>query len=243
MSLVKIISFSLWGSLAKYTVGALENAKLALEIYPEWICRYYVGKSTFRDAPEIIAHLSKMDNVQIIAMEDEGDWSGMFWRFLACADLDVDIVLSRDCDSRLSWREKFAVDEWINSGKSFHIMKDHPQHDCHILGGMWGTRTNKLRNIDLLISNFKVDNYWQVDQEFLSEVIFPMVKDDCFIHDEFYGGAKFPTQRIDYQFVGEVFDENNIRNPNHWVELKKNLEERNKWYLRFISKFFMVTLI
>jgi hypothetical protein len=42
----KIISFSLWGDNPKYTVGAIKNAELALSIYPDWICRYYIGKST-----------------------------------------------------------------------------------------------------------------------------------------------------------------------------------------------------
>ena len=41
----KVISFSLWGTNKKYTIGAIENAKLALEYYPGWICRYYIASS------------------------------------------------------------------------------------------------------------------------------------------------------------------------------------------------------
>ena len=44
-------------------------------------------------------------------MDEDGDWSGMFWRFHPCSEEDVDVVLSRDTDSRLTQREKDAVDE------------------------------------------------------------------------------------------------------------------------------------
>ena len=36
----KIIAFSLWGDQPKYTVGAIKNADLAKEIYPDWTCRF-----------------------------------------------------------------------------------------------------------------------------------------------------------------------------------------------------------
>ena len=39
----KVISFSLWGNNPIYTVGAIRNAELAQLIYPEWVCRYYIG--------------------------------------------------------------------------------------------------------------------------------------------------------------------------------------------------------
>jgi hypothetical protein len=42
----KIISYSLWGDLPLYTVGAISNAKQAKEIYPGWICRFYIHEPT-----------------------------------------------------------------------------------------------------------------------------------------------------------------------------------------------------
>ena len=38
---MKLITFSLWGQDPKYLVGAIRNAELASEIYPDWICRFY----------------------------------------------------------------------------------------------------------------------------------------------------------------------------------------------------------
>ena len=50
----------------------------------------------------------------------------------------VDYLLSRDLDSRPSDREVSAVNEWLESNKSFHFMRDHPQHGTTVLGGGWG---------------------------------------------------------------------------------------------------------
>ena len=48
--------------------------------------------------------------------------------------------MSRDLDSRLNDREQAAVQEWLNSKKEFHIMRDHPMHGWPILGGLWGCK-------------------------------------------------------------------------------------------------------
>ena len=103
----KIIAFSLWGDNPKYTVGLIKNLDLAKEIYPGWICRVYCGKSV----PEnIISEIEKRDNKELIIMDEQGDWEGMFWRFFAAED--ADIMISRDSDSRLNNREKAAVEQW-----------------------------------------------------------------------------------------------------------------------------------
>ena len=57
----KVISFSLWGNDRKYTIGAIENAKLAKEHYPGWTCRYYIGKSVPEDITE---QLKKFENTE-----------------------------------------------------------------------------------------------------------------------------------------------------------------------------------
>jgi hypothetical protein len=100
----------------------------------------------------------------------------MFWRFLAACDPDVDIMISRDADSRLSKREKFAVEEWINSNYQFHIIRDHPYHSVPILGGMWGSKKGLLSNIGNLINDYQKGDFLGVDQDFLGKHIYPMVE-------------------------------------------------------------------
>jgi hypothetical protein len=140
----KLISFCLWGDNPVYNIGAIRNAEIAKEIYPDWVCRYYIGKST---PANTIEKLKTFDNVEIVEMVEEGDWTGMFWRFYPASEEGVDVVIVRDCDSRLNLREKEAVLEWLNSDKGFHIMRDHPAHGTEILGGMWGSKKGVIENI------------------------------------------------------------------------------------------------
>lgn len=209
----KIISFSLWGDIPRYTEGAIRNAELALEIYPDWICRYYLGKNT---PLGIIGRLSEFDNTEIYIMNEPGDWTGMFWRFYPASDLDVGVMISRDVDSRLTAREKAAVDEWLGGDKDFHIMRDHPYHNTAILGGMWGVRNCLLLDMVEYINEYSKGDFWQVDQNFLRECIYPKVKDDALVHDEYFEKNSFPAKRESGCFVGQAFDEDDERlNPEH----------------------------
>jgi hypothetical protein len=213
----KIISFSLWGDNPKYTIGAIRNAELTPIIYPGWVSRFYCGESVPTD---IIKTLISLPNTEVVMMDVDGDWTGMFWRFYACEDSDI--MLSRDTDSRLSLREKLAVDEWLSSDKDFHIMRDHPYHNIEILGGMWGVRNGLLKNIKELLSDYTKGDFWQVDQNFLREKICPLVVNNSFTHDSNlnYNSSKpFPSERINREFVGDVFDENENRHPEHYLKI------------------------
>jgi len=234
-----LICFSLWGQHQIYWTGALENIKLAKKYFPEFICRFYIDQECSIN----LINTLKSDNVEIVLVGPDKKYEGMYWRFEGSTEEDVDIFLSRDCDSRLSERERFAIDEWILSDKDFHIMRDHPYHTVAILGGMWGSRNGIMNKIKLnklindwrtyrssMISNIKghrdisINSYGD-DQEFLAQVIYPIIKDNSMEHSEFglnFGGdiRKFPTERIDYEFVGDVFDENNIRHPEYWKLIK-----------------------
>lgn len=209
----KIISFSLWGDNPVYNVGAIRNAELAKDVYPDWVCRYYYGTSTLEST---IEKLKEFDNVELINMGVEGDWNGMFWRFYPSSDDDVDVVIVRDCDSRVNLREKYAVDEWLNSDKGFHIMRDHPAHGTEILGGMWGSKKGTIKEMKQLIDEYIKGNFWQVDQNFLREKIYPIVKLNCVVHDEFFDNRPFPNEREYKTFVGQAFNENDeMLHPEH----------------------------
>lgn len=206
----KIISFSLWGENPKYTIGAIKNADLASKIYPGWICKYYIGTST---PDKIIDELKARDNVEIVLMDHPGEWNSMFWRFLPITDFDTEIMLSRDCDSRISIREKICVDEFINSDKYLHAIIDHPFHNG-IMGGMWGAKSGILKNIAELINEWPKTNQWQTDQSFLNTIVEPLVHDKIFIHDSI-NFKNIPSKRINYEYIGETYGAEDDRS-EHW---------------------------
>lgn len=209
----KVISYSLWGDDPKYTVGAIENAKLAKEIYPDWECYFFIEYNVPR---EIIDELKSYDNVTVNMKNEEADWRGMFWRFETSYNPDIYISVFRDTDSRLSLREKSAVDEWLISDKSFHIMRDHPYHRFPILGGMWGYKNKGIYDMKKLFASFTPDNQYGTDYVFLGGVLYPLIKEDKFVHDEFFSGQRFPTRRENKEFVGDVFDSQNNRHPEYY---------------------------
>lgn len=56
------------------------------------------------------------------------------WRFLTLDDPLVDLTIFRDLDSTLNEREKAAVEEWLHSNYTMHLMRDHTGHKQWILG-------------------------------------------------------------------------------------------------------------
>ena len=217
---MKLITFAIWGDSPKYGVGAVKNAKRALNTYSDWICRFYVAP----DVPkEYTDSLEKMPNTQVVYKDGPADWTFSYNRFLPMSEEGVDVVLSRDTDSRLTLREKSAVDDWLNSYKAFHIMRDHPWHYSYpILAGMFGCKSGVIHDIEGKIKNFnKIDTYHS-DQDFLKSIIYPMVEDECMIHDDF-ADLPFPIPRFGLNFVGQVFDENEVTVAEHLLELEKFL--------------------
>lgn len=157
----KIIAFSLWGNNECYNWGAVENALVAKNIYPGWICRFYVAADII---PEVKDILEKLDNVELVEMKENRGSGNMFWRFKPIFEEDNLIVLSRDTDSRLNMREKKCVDEWL-ANKNGHkqdllILRDHKNHNQLIMGGMFGVKNNVMHPF---LDKFK--SYLQKNQQ------------------------------------------------------------------------------
>lgn len=177
----KIISFSLWGNIDLYNKGALQNVDEAKEIYPDWICRFYV-----HDKSPVIDQL-RAKQCEVIPVAAGISWTPLFWRFNAASDPEADFIIFRDCDSRVNWREAGAVEEWIKTDKIIHLMKDYPPPHATetILAGMWGLRGHVIMNMGELINDWisksNINNKY-VDQDFLRFVIWPMCKHSVLNH-------------------------------------------------------------
>lgn len=225
--LKKVISFSIYGDSKKYTVGLLRNLEIFETIYSGWEVYVYYNSTV---PNEMIEQYKTFKNVNLIDMSDSSI-PGMFWRFTPYEN--IELFISRDADSRLSMREKLAVDEWLESDKILHIMRDHPHHEHEVNGGMFGLKITKDFNlIDeiktwLIGKNLKMDNKFG-DLDFLRETLFKKYKDGNVIaHDSVWkdrvASKPFPTPMENYRFVGEIFDENENRYPQYMVW--KNITE------------------
>ena len=227
----KVISFTLWGDNPTYNIGAIQNAVLAKHFYPSFECWFYIHEVSV--PKDTVLNLNKLDNTKIIYKN--GDLSickPMMWRFEAIDEPDVEIMISRDTDTRILFREKMAVEEWINSNKIFHIMRDHPWHTSKIMGGMFGTR--KIPDIiswKEIMNEFIQEGNYDYDQKFLNEYIYPVIANDVMIHasfNKFESNCKnFPINYIkQLRFVGEYV----------YSDESRNKESINALYLSLCKK-------
>jgi len=205
--MLNIISYSLYGSLPKYLEGAVRNAEAIAESWPDWKARFYVGSSV----PDKIREKLALLGAEIVPMDGPENPTAMFWRFQAFFDPHVSRVLIRDTDSRLTVRDKAAVDAWLASEKEFHIIRDHPFHQRPILGGLWGGTPARLKKLQKELSGTSAKGFYDEDQQVLAKIVYPKIKKHALIHDSFFwrelASVSIPHERNNYEFLGEAFDE------------------------------------
>lgn len=194
--IMNVISFSVWGEGTSYTYGVLENCiqiKYQMPSFQAWV--YYNNSLPIN----IKQCLEKLGNVKLIKMPDKNNKKNTMWRFLPAFNPDVNILLVRDADSRIEFKEIVAIIEWLRSDKDFHIMRDHPMHKRKVLAGMWGCRKNILVPFqklyeDYLKKPFTLQN-WIVDELFLQNIIYHHIVNKAFIHARF---NKYEKQAKDF---------------------------------------------
>lgn len=187
---MKIISFSVWGKNPKYTTSALINIDLAKEYYPDWKCRFYCDSTV---DPNLLQLLK--ENAEVVMMPKSDGNYGLFWRFEPLADRSIERFIVRDTDSRLNPREAAAVVEWEESNYEFHLMRDHPQHNVPICGGLFGGTAQLIHRIDYhsllhkYLSSLSFNElykergkYWNCDQPFLWKHIWPLIINSHIAH-------------------------------------------------------------
>jgi hypothetical protein len=118
----RVVSYSLYGSKPMYLLGAIENIKTAAWLFPDFICRFYVDYTV---PATFLEQIKQYKNVEVIDMTGS-NLPKMTWRFLPADDSNVELFLSRDADSRLSTRERWIIEDGMQHGKQFLLIKDHP---------------------------------------------------------------------------------------------------------------------
>jgi hypothetical protein len=183
-----VISFSVWGSEARYLNGAITNSIVARYLYPGWTARFYTDSSTSEEFRQALAR----QGAQVVLVTDlPAQKYGLFWRFLVEDDAGVSLFLVRDADSVLNVRERWAVADWLTAGTVFHVMRDNPQHSELMLAGMWGAHRGNIRSMRKRVVSFiegggSIANDLSADQRFLRTCIWPIARDSVTIHDSFF---------------------------------------------------------
>ena len=185
-----VIAYCLWGSDHRYLVPLLENARIQPHIFPGWTLRlYYDASVPAHYLGQLAGH-----GMQLVARAlppDVPQHRRLLWRFDVIADPAVRRFLIRDADSLLCVKERVAVDAWLQSRCHFHAMRDWYSHTDLLLAGMWGGVANILPPTERLMQSYqawRVEND-HVDQDVLSETVWPTIRRSCLIHDSVFTGC------------------------------------------------------
>jgi hypothetical protein len=185
-----VIAYCLWGEDPTYQIPLLENARIAAHLFPGWSMRVYHDASV---PPAFRTELSRHGVQLRLKALPAGvpQHRRLLWRFDVLADPTVRRFLVRDADSLLSVKERVAVDAWLASACWFHAMRDWYTHTDVLLAGMWGGVGNVLPGPDALMHGYvgwRMEND-HLDQDVLSERVWPTIRSSCLIHDSIFTGC------------------------------------------------------
>jgi hypothetical protein len=181
--MVNVFSFCLYGpENPKYYRGMLENILLAGMYFPTWkVYIYYAPDVT----EAMMNHLAACTSVVLIPTHITGP-ANMIHRFYAIDDPDVQLMMVRDADSRIHWKDRWAIREFIQSPCVAHTIRDNIEHTALMMGGLWGLKKSSGLSVRSLYSLYVEDRskgHRQAhDQNFLGDVIYPLVLDRLLVH-------------------------------------------------------------
>ncbi|SCA56158.1 hypothetical protein MTBPR1_20006 [Candidatus Terasakiella magnetica] len=204
-----VIAFSISGEEKNTLRGALQAADSAKRLYGQWTCRFYLDQTV----PARIQKALQAKGAELIMMDtDEADLRTSLWKLHVCMDEHIDRYLIRDHMNAITPREVAAVDQWINSDKHFHIMRDHVSQCALVPAGLWGGVQGALANMGTLLYKFLTHTRPQakMDELFCEQNLWPTIKQSCLIHDSCHdleSITAFPkkTALPNGKYVGQPF--------------------------------------
>lgn len=125
-------SFCLYGEYTdKYSKGLQVNVDILRTQYPNWDIVVYAAP----EAEEFVRSLG----VKCIPTGKTGVVNTIY-RFLPMTDATYDVVCVRDTDSRVHPRDRWCIDNFLDSTYSLYTIRDHPWHRYRIMCGLWGSK-------------------------------------------------------------------------------------------------------
>jgi len=181
--MVNVFSFCLYGPRnPRYYMPLLENIQIVAQYFPGWKVYIYTGTDV---DPEYIKVLQSYSNVVLFPTGVLGE-ANMIRRFMAIDEPDVDIMLVRDADSLIHWRDRWAIGRFVSQPEYVaHTIRDHIDHNARIMGGLWGLRKSAgvvVADEYVAFKNNPIDFGIAHDQNFLGARIYPKVLDRLLVH-------------------------------------------------------------
>lgn len=182
--MVNAFSFCLYGpENPRYYPGLLENIELAAKYFPDWKVYVYT-------APDVEESMIRELDTRTTVVRRETGVTGainMIHRFYAIDEPGVELMMVRDADSRIHWKDRWAIREFVMQPRFIaHTIRDNIEHTADMMGGLWGIRKSSGLNMHTEYAAYKEDaqrgHRNGHDQNFLSDVIYPKIVSRMLVH-------------------------------------------------------------
>jgi hypothetical protein len=159
------------------------NLRFNRLIYPEWQTILQTDQVTYGAFKDL---LNPLENSNTLIVEKNKDGAklceAMLWRLKPVYRHEITHLLCRDLDSIATYRERQAVEYWVNQKtKVMHAITDSVSHDLPLLGGMIGIQPGYFRDrtatdsFEGLMGKCKIDlSNKGSDQTFLNNFVYPL---------------------------------------------------------------------
>ena len=190
---MKVFSFCLYGTEPNYYTGLLENIAIIKEHYPEFTIVVHKG---FCDPTWVIP-----EGVEVNITNREGAINALL-RYLSLCTAEVGFV--RDTDSRITARDRWCIDQFLKSDKSYHSIRDHYWHQSKLMAGTFGWK----RPLPLMMPTHEVG--YGYDEQFLTQCVYEQIKPELLVHTSVRAFAGEHAEWIErpyednHDFVGNV---------------------------------------
>lgn len=198
-------SFSLYKSdranFDHYANGALINYQTIKQKYPNFKCRFYIDDKTIDN--KYVKMLLDTDAEIILKENIYNAQKAVLWRFQPLIDDDFNVCFFRDCDSRITEREDNLIKLFLESDKSFHVIRDYP-HKNKILAGMWGVKKTTNDMEKCILDLYNMDDTYGFEEYYFEKTMWEYIKNDLLLHDYKITPHLF-IRNVDNTHIGQPF--------------------------------------
>ena len=223
--MVNAFSFCLYGGTnPRYYVPLIENIRIAAQYFPDWKVWIYVAPDV---DPDYLTRLGSYSNVVLSETHALGEIN-MIHRFCAIDEPGVDMMMVRDADSIINWRDRWAIREFVNQPRFIaHTIRDNKMHTACLMGGLWGLRKSAGISIRDLYRNYTenaaLGHRFAHDQNFLLDEVYPRILPGLLVHysnnlhmpGEY--AIAFPFQWDEETYCGRIVDATYIDAPSRLI--------------------------
>jgi hypothetical protein len=165
-----------------YYDGLLENIRLIQKHFPAFYTYVYIGN----DVPDWFVSKIRDEKGVVLRFTNETGAKNMIHRFFAIDEVGIDTMFVRDADSRIHWKDRWAIRDFLNRSQFVaHTIRDNKHHTAKMMGGLWALRKQSGIHVKTAYAIFQkneVDHQHAHDQNFLIDRIYPVVRPRLLVH-------------------------------------------------------------